>query len=51
MYGVADRLGAIERGKMANLVVTKGDVFEEKSTIEFVFVGGRKFELAKEVHE
>lgn len=51
MYGVAERLGTIERGKMANLVVTRGDVFEEKSSIEYVFVGGRKFEPAKEVHE
>ena len=51
MYGVADRMGTIERGKMANLVVARGDIFEEKSSIEYVFVGGRKFEPAKEVHE
>ena len=56
MYGVADRLGTIERGKIANLVVTKGDVFEDKTTIEYVFVDGRKFapeKLApeKEVHD
>jgi imidazolonepropionase-like amidohydrolase len=51
MYGVADRLGTIERGKIANLVVTKGDVFEDKTTIVYVFVEGRKFEPAKEVHD
>jgi imidazolonepropionase-like amidohydrolase len=51
MYGVADRLGTIERGKIANLVVTKGDVFEEKTTIEYVFVDGRKFEPVKEAHD
>jgi imidazolonepropionase-like amidohydrolase len=51
MYGVADRLGTIERGKIANLVVTKGDVFEDKTTIEYVFVDGRKFEPEKEVHD
>jgi amidohydrolase family protein len=51
IYGVSDRLGSIERGKIANLVITNGDVFEEKSTIEYVFVAGRKFEPPKEVHE
>jgi hypothetical protein len=51
MYGVADRLGTIERGKIANLVVTRGDVFEDKTTIEYVFVDGRKFEPEKEVHD
>ena len=25
IYGVADRLGSIEKGKIANLVVTKGE--------------------------
>jgi len=30
IFGVADRLGSIENGKIANLVVTDGDLFEEK---------------------
>jgi imidazolonepropionase-like amidohydrolase len=51
MYGVSDRLGTVERGKIANLVVTKGDVFEDKTTIEYVFVNGQKFEPEKEVHD
>jgi hypothetical protein len=51
MYGLGDRLGTIERGQIANLVVTKGDVFEDKTTIEYVFVDGRKFEPEKEVHD
>ena len=29
IYGVADRLGSIEKGKIANLVVTKGDLFDD----------------------
>ena len=45
IYGVADRLGSIETGKIANLVVTDGDLFEEKTKIKFVFVDGRKFEI------
>jgi hypothetical protein len=45
IFGVADRLGSIEKGKIANLVVTDGDLFNEKSKIKFVFVDGRRFEI------
>ncbi len=45
IFGVADRLGSIESGKIANLVVTDGDLFEEKTKIKMVFVDGRKFEV------
>src|SRR5579859_6565207 len=44
IFGVADRLGSIEKGKIANLVVTDGDLFNEKTKIKFVFVDGRRFE-------
>jgi Amidohydrolase family len=49
MYGVSDRLGSIEKGKIANLVVTNGDAFEDKTTVEYVFVDGHKFEPVKPV--
>jgi len=39
--GVADRLGSLERGKIANLIVTDGDLFDEKTAIKHVFVNGR----------
>lgn len=39
--GAADRLGSIDKGKIANLIVTDGDLFGEKTTIKHVFVGGR----------
>jgi imidazolonepropionase-like amidohydrolase len=45
IFGVADRLGSVENGKIANLVVTDGDLFEEKTKIKFVFVDGRRFEV------
>ncbi len=44
IFGVADRLGSLEPGKIANLVVTDGDLFEEKTKVKMVFVDGRKFE-------
>jgi len=43
--GVADRLGTIEKGKIANLVVTDGDLFEEKTKVTRVFVDGRPVSL------
>jgi hypothetical protein len=44
IFGVADRLGSIENGKIASLVVTDGDLFEEKTKIKMIFVDGRKYE-------
>jgi len=44
IFGVSDRLGSIETGKIANLVVTDGDLFDEKTKIKMVFVDGRHFE-------
>src|SRR5213078_1841691 len=45
IFGVADRLRSVENGKIANLVVTDGDLFEEKTKIKMVFVDGRRFEI------
>src|SRR2546423_958320 len=45
IFGVADRLGSIEKGKIANLVVTDGDLFNEKTKVKFVFVDGARFEI------
>src|SRR5947208_14647918 len=43
IFGVADRLGSIENGKIANLIVTDGDLFEEKTKIKLVFADGHRF--------
>lgn len=48
IYGVADRLGSIEPGKIANLVVTKGDLFQDNTQVQYVFVDGVKFEPVPE---
>jgi imidazolonepropionase-like amidohydrolase len=45
IFGVADVLGSIEKGKIANLVVTDGDLFEKKTKVKIVFVDGRKYEV------
>lgn len=45
IFRVADVLGSIEKGKIANLVVTDGDLFDKKTKVKMVFVDGRKFEV------
>ncbi len=39
--GVADRVGSLEPGKIANVLITEGELFDEKMTIKHVFVDGR----------
>jgi imidazolonepropionase-like amidohydrolase len=48
IYGVADRMGSIEAGKIANLVVTKGDLFDDHTQIEMIFVDGKQYKPAPE---
>jgi imidazolonepropionase-like amidohydrolase len=48
IYGVADRLGSIEKGKIANLVVTRGEIFEDRTKVEMVFIDGVKHTPAPE---
>ena len=42
LAGAADRLGSLERGKIANVIVTDGDLFDEKTALKHVFVNGRE---------
>ncbi len=45
IFGVADKLGSIEQGKIANLFVCTGDPFEPKTQVTDVFVGGWKMPM------
>ena len=38
--GAAERLGSLEKGKIANVIVTSGDLFEEKTRVRHVFIEG-----------
>lgn len=44
ILGVNNQLGSIEEGKIANLVVMRGDIFGKDRTITHVFVDGKLFE-------
>jgi imidazolonepropionase-like amidohydrolase len=48
IFGVSDRLGSIDKGKIANLVVTRGDLFLDRTEVKFVLVDGVKYEPAAE---
>ena len=45
ILGVADRLGSIEVGKIANLVVTRGDLLDRTPRLVHLFIDGREVEL------
>jgi len=45
ILGVADRLGTIEPGKIANLVVTDGSPLEIRTQVEHVVIAGRDVSL------
>ncbi len=45
IFGIADRVGSIEQGKIANLIVTDGDPLEIRTQIKHVFINGRDIPL------
>lgn len=50
-FGLADRLGSLETGKMANLVVWSGDPFEFATRPEHVFIEGHEVPLTSRMTE
>jgi imidazolonepropionase-like amidohydrolase len=45
IMGVADRLGSLEVGKIANVVVTDGDLLEARTNVRHLFIAGRQIPL------
>jgi imidazolonepropionase-like amidohydrolase len=45
IFGVADQIGSIENGKVANLIVTDGDPLEVLTQIKYLFIRGRQIPL------
>ena len=44
IWGVADQVGSIEGGKIADLIVTDGDPLETRTQIKYVFIEGRQID-------
>jgi len=45
ILGVADKVGSIDPGKIANLIVTDGDPLEIRTQIKYLFIDGRQIPL------
>jgi imidazolonepropionase-like amidohydrolase len=45
IMGLGDRLGSIDTGKIANLVITDGDILEARTRIRHLFINGRQVPL------
>lgn len=45
ILGVADRMGSLEVGKMANVVVADGDILDPRTNIKYMFINGRLIPL------
>jgi imidazolonepropionase-like amidohydrolase len=45
IFGIASKLGAIEEGKIADLIVTDGDPLEVTTKVTQVFIGGKQVSL------
>ncbi len=45
LLGLSDRMGSIDNGKMANLVITDKSYFNEKSKVRYVFVDGVMYKM------
>jgi imidazolonepropionase-like amidohydrolase len=51
VFGVADRYGSLDAGKVANVVVWSGDPFEFTTAVEHVFLRGKEIPLTSRQRE
>jgi len=45
IWGVAEEVGSIEKGKLADLIVTDGDPLETKTQVKQMFIAGKTVDL------
>jgi imidazolonepropionase-like amidohydrolase len=45
IFGVSEQLGSIEKGKIANIVVTSGDLFDRRTQVKYIFIDGKQYEV------
>jgi imidazolonepropionase-like amidohydrolase len=51
IFGVADRMGSLEKGKAANIVLADNDLLEMRTNIVKVYIDGRERDLANRYTE
>jgi imidazolonepropionase-like amidohydrolase len=47
LYGMSERLGTLDQGKIADLVVTDGDLFKDKTRVLETWVAGKRYEVVR----
>lgn len=45
ILGISDKVGSIEQGKIANVVVTDGDLLDPRTNVKYLFINGRLLPL------
>lgn len=45
IWGVADQYGSVDKGKVADLIVTDGDPLEVQTQIKYMFIAGQQVDL------
>lgn len=45
IFGIADQVGSLETGKLANVIVTNGDPLELTTEVKFLFIRGQRTSL------
>lgn len=48
IFGIADRTGSVEAGKIANLTVVKGELFADNASVSHVFIDGQHFQIKEQ---
>lgn len=46
IWGVGDKIGSIEKGKIADLMITNGDPFDVRTQIRNLFINGKEITLS-----
>ncbi len=45
VLGLADKMGSLDVGKIANVVITDGDILDPRTNIKYMFINGRMIPL------
>ncbi len=45
ILGIANQVGSLETGKIANLVITDGDLLDARTNVRYLFINGRQVPL------
>ena len=46
IVGIDDKVGSLEKGKIANIVLADGDILEMRTNIKHVFIDGKEADLS-----